>query len=232
MYNSWRMQSFTSLQDLLTSVLGVRLTICSTQEAAQGQASATASLELVTEAGAELAVFLKIRRAGSRAEDWDRVFNLYRCTGCSIYNLYRVFHLLHRRELVTYRDVLPLLDTFVRENSGHKEEETGFRSIFPKFHGAGLVQGDLVLVFEDIVKERGAVVSGKTEQVHLSLNSLPSIPQILLSCTVSTRSSWCCDSWVCTTAPATATSWGGGGTSASCSPRSGGRCGTPTTRRH
>ena len=95
MHNSWRMQSFTSLQDLLTSVLGVRLTICSTQEAAQGQASATASLELVTEAGAELAVFLKIRRAGSRAEDWDRVFNLYRCTGCSIYNVYRVFNLLH-----------------------------------------------------------------------------------------------------------------------------------------
>ena len=95
MHNSWRMQSFTSLQDLLTSVLGVRLTICSTQEAARGQASATASLELVTEAGAELAVFLKIRRAGSRAEDWDRVFNLYRCTGCSIHNVYRVFNLLH-----------------------------------------------------------------------------------------------------------------------------------------
>ena len=87
------MQSFTSLQDLLTSVLGVRLTICSTQEAAQGQASATTSLELLTEAGAAVAVFLKIRRAGSRAEDWDRVFNLYRCTGCSIYNLYRVFHI-------------------------------------------------------------------------------------------------------------------------------------------
>ena len=72
---------------------------------------------------------------------------------------------------MTYRDVLPLLGTFVRENSGHKEEEeeeeeTGFRSIFPKFHGSGLVQGDLVLVFEDIVKERGAVVSGKTEQIH------------------------------------------------------------------
>ena len=186
MYNSWRMQSFTSLQELLTSVLGVEVTISSTQEAAQGQASATASLELVTEAGAELAVFLKIRRAGSRAEDWDRVFNLYRCTGCSNYNVYRVFNCLTccilRRELVTYRDVLPLLDTFVREQSGHKEEEeeeTGFRSIFPKFHGSGLVQGDLVLVFEDIVKERGAVVSGKTEQKHISLQihiSLHSLP--------------------------------------------------------
>ena len=168
------MQSFTCLQDLLTTVLGVRVTICSTQEAAQGQASSTASLQLLTETGASVAVFLKIRRAGSRAEDWDRVFNLYRCTGCSMYNLYRVFY---RRELVTYRDVLPLLDNFVREQSGHSkevEEETGFRSIFPKFHGAGLVQGDLVLVFEDIVKERGAVVSGKTEQKHLSLHSLPS----------------------------------------------------------
>ena len=174
MQNSWRMQSFTCLQDLVTSVLGVRVTISSTQEAAQGQASSTASLQLLTETGASVAVFLKIRRAGSRAEDWDRVFNLYRCTGCSIHNLYRV---LYRRELVTYRDVLPLLDTFVREQSGHnkeEEEETGFRSIFPKFHGAGLVQGDLVLVFEDIVKERGAVVSGKTEQKHLSLHSLPS----------------------------------------------------------
>ena len=174
---SWRMQSFTCLQDLLTSVLGVRVTISSTQEAAQGQASSTASLQLLTETGASVAVFLKIRRAGSRAEDWDRVFNLYRCTGCTIYNLYRVSNLLYRRELVTYRDVLPLLDTFVREQSGHgkeEEEETGFRSIFPKFHGAGLVQGDLVLVFEDIVKERGAVVSGKTEQKHLSLHSLPS----------------------------------------------------------
>ena len=166
------MQSFTCLQDLLTSVLGVRVTISSTQEAGQGQASSTASLQLLTETGAAVAVFLKIRRAGSRAEDWDRVFNLYRCTGCSIYNLYRVFY---RRELGTYRDVLPLLDTFVREQSGHgkdEEEETGFRSIFPKFHGAGLLEGDLVLVFEDIVKERGAVVSGKTEQKHLSLHSL------------------------------------------------------------
>ena len=89
------MQSFTCLQDLLTSVLGVRVTICSTQEAAQGQASSTASLQLLTETGASVAVFLKIRRAGSRAEDWDRVFNLYRCTGCSIYNLYRVSNLLY-----------------------------------------------------------------------------------------------------------------------------------------
>ena len=182
MQNSWRMQSFTCLQDLLTSVLGVRVTICSTQEAAQGQASSTASLQLLTETGASVAVFLKIRRAGSRAEDWDRVFNLYRCTGCTIYNLYRVSNLLYRRELVTYRDVLPLLDTFVREQSGHskeEEEETGFRSIFPKFHGAGLVQGDLVLVFEDIVKERGAVVSGKTEQIsHKSAQQIhyPHLP--------------------------------------------------------
>ena len=50
-----------------------------------------------------------------------------------------------------YSQVLPLLDKFVKENL--KDDGDGQNCIegFPKFFGAGEINGDLVLVFEDIL---------------------------------------------------------------------------------
>ena len=50
-----------------------------------------------------------------------------------------------------YSQVLPLLDKFVKENL--KDDGDGQNCIegFPKFFGAGKINGDLVLVFEDIL---------------------------------------------------------------------------------
>ena len=74
-------------------------------------------------------MFLKMRRAGTRAEEWDRAFGLYRYR---VFHLqYRVFSLLCRRELVMYRDVLPLLDRFTRATSSDLE----FGRMFPRFYG-------------------------------------------------------------------------------------------------
>ena len=51
-----------------------------------------------------------------------------------------------------YSKVLPLLDKFVKDNSkngdGHGQD---FIDMFPKFFGAGEINGDCVLVFEDIL---------------------------------------------------------------------------------
>ena len=49
-----------------------------------------------------------------------------------------------------YRDVLPLLDNFVSNNS-KKGDEKKFIDMFPNFFGSGKVNGDLILVFEDIL---------------------------------------------------------------------------------
>ena len=51
-----------------------------------------------------------------------------------------------------YRDVLPLLNKF---DMDHKKSdnvyEKSFIDMFPKFFGAGEINGDLILVFEDIL---------------------------------------------------------------------------------
>ena len=51
-----------------------------------------------------------------------------------------------------YREVLPLLDKFVRDNSKTGDgQETDFIDMFPKFFGTAEINGDLILVFEDIL---------------------------------------------------------------------------------
>ena len=82
----------------------------------------------------------------------------------------------HRRELTMYREVLPALDAFCRAEAGL----TTFMELFPRFHGAGLVGGDLYLVFEDILSSGGRYVTGKrefhsAEEVVLSLRGLASL---------------------------------------------------------
>ena len=52
--------------------------------------------------------------------------------------------------------------------------------LYPRFHGAGLVGGDLYLVFEDILSSGGRYITGKrefhsAEEVVLSLRSLASL---------------------------------------------------------
>lgn len=91
------MRSHASLSALLTEVLGCAVTRVTSAAAASpslGLASSTDSLVVVTEAGAELRLFLKIRRAGSQAETWDTTFGLYRqrdTTVTSILGFHRVF---------------------------------------------------------------------------------------------------------------------------------------------
>ena len=75
------MRTHASLPALLTDVLGCAVTRVTSAAAAApslGLASSTDSLVVETEAGAELRLFLKIRRAGSQAETWDTTFGLYR----------------------------------------------------------------------------------------------------------------------------------------------------------
>ena len=75
------MRTHASLPALLTDVLGCGVTRVTSAAAAApslGLASSTDSLVVETEAGAELRLFLKIRRAGSQAETWDTIFSLYR----------------------------------------------------------------------------------------------------------------------------------------------------------
>ena len=63
------MRSHASLSALLTEVLGCAVTRVTSAAAASpslGLASSTDSLVVVTEAGSELRLFLKIRRAGAR----------------------------------------------------------------------------------------------------------------------------------------------------------------------
>ena len=96
---SINMKTYSSLEDLLADVMGVSiLTVTSPPEQqSQGQASATASMIVQTAAGAgeeDIAVFLKMRRAGTRAEEWDRAFGLYRYRVSHLQ--YRVFHLQYR----------------------------------------------------------------------------------------------------------------------------------------
>ena len=49
-----------------------------------------------------------------------------------------------------YREVLPLLDNFVSNNSKNGDKQK-FIDMFPNFFGSGEVNGDLILVFEDIL---------------------------------------------------------------------------------
>ena len=77
-------------------------------------------------------MFLKIRKSGSQTEGIDKVFGLY------------------GREIVMYREVLPLLDNFVSNNSKNGDKQK-FIDMFPNFFGSGEVNGDLILVFEDIL---------------------------------------------------------------------------------
>ena len=151
-----KMKTYSSLEDLLADVMGVSiLTVTSTPE--QGQASATASMIVQTAAGEEdIAVFLKMRRAGTRAEEWDRAFGLYRYRVFGVQ--YRVFGLQCRRELVMYRDVLPLLDRFTQATSSSALE---FGRMFPRFYGAGLYCTVLyctVLYYSSGSTERGCSI--------------------------------------------------------------------------
>ena len=77
-------------------------------------------------------MFIKIRKSGSQTEGIDKVFGLY------------------DREIVMYREVLPLLDNFVSNNSKNGDKQK-FIDMFPNFFGSGEVNGDLILVFEDIL---------------------------------------------------------------------------------
>jgi len=107
--------------------------------------------------GDSLRLFLKIRRVGSQAELYDGLLKIY------------------QREEMMYNKLLPILATMQTERS-KVDEVIG---LFPTFYGSGRVQGDLYLVFQDIMTGTGFRVTEKAEfhtvdQVKLSLSSLGS----------------------------------------------------------
>ena len=65
-----------------------------------------------------------------------------------------------------YREVLPLLDNFAKDNSNNGEKQN-FIKMFPKFFGFGEVTGDLILVFEDILDGENFVSSEERPVIDL-----------------------------------------------------------------
>ncbi len=63
-----------------------------------------------------------------------------------------------------YREVLPLLDNFAKDNSNNGEKQN-FIDMFPKFFGFGEVTGDLILVFEDILDGENFVSSEEIDLI-------------------------------------------------------------------
>ena len=57
---------------------------------------------------------------------------------------------LFDREIVMYRDVLPILDKFTKDHK-KSDHEKSISDMFPKFFGVGEINTNLVLVFEDIL---------------------------------------------------------------------------------
>ena len=143
--------SFSSLEELIGSLLSRNglpgLKSPPTLEEAHnpmGMASSTKSLKLQLLDNSVLHLFLKIRREGSEEENIDKVFGLF------------------NREKIMYGTILPMLFQFQKENS-IRDTEPQLKTMFPKFYGAGLINNDMFLVFENVLKNTGRYVTSKRE---------------------------------------------------------------------
>ena len=161
------MKQFSNLSELLSDITGKGVSCVNKKdENERGGASSSENVQVIFEDGSEKKIFLKTRKSGSHIEGIDKVLGLY------------------GREIVMYREVLPLLDKFVQDHSkngdGNGEK---FMDIFPKFYGAGEINGDLILVFEDILDGTGRFVTEKnvmckkefyhsTKQIIVTLENL------------------------------------------------------------
>ena len=159
------LETFSSLEELTVSLLtrnglpGVKC-LPQLEEAhnPMGLASNTKSLKLDLLDDSVRHLFLKIRREGSGEENLDKVFGLF------------------NREKIMYGTILPMLFQFQKENS-IKDPEIQLETMFPKYYGAGLVNQDLFLVFENVLQDTGRYVTGKQDfhskdQILLAMKEL------------------------------------------------------------
>ena len=163
--------SFSSLEELIGSLLSRNglpgLKSPPTLEEAHnpmGMASSTKSLKLQLLDNSVLHLFLKIRREGSEEENIDKVFGLF------------------NREKIMYGTILPMLFQFQKENS-IRDTEPQLKTMFPKFYGAGLINNDMFLVFENVLQDTGRYVTSKREfhskdQILLCMRQLASFHSI------------------------------------------------------
>ena len=106
-----------------------------------GIASERQNMEVEQVDGSVLHLFLKVCKEGTEAEKYEEVYGLF------------------SRERMMYEEILPQLNAFQEEND--PSQQMGFKldKMFPKYYGAGLVNSDLYLVFEDIIINSGAFVT-------------------------------------------------------------------------
>ena len=110
--------------------------------------------------GSKKNFFLKVMRADSGAEQFENELHIY------------------EREICMYTKVLPMLNEYeVNKEDVEVISTSTVDNLFPTFYGCGLIKGDLILVFEDILTNTGAFVTGKDEfhtndQVNICLKHL------------------------------------------------------------
>ena len=148
-------ESYSNLTELVTSLLrsnglpGLQCSAALQLEDAHnpmGLASSTKTLTLHLRDDSVLHLFLKVRTDGSQVEQLDKVFSLF------------------ARERIMYGTILPMLSKFQEENTkDNLEPEFRVGRMFPKYYGAGLVNKDLWLVFENILQDTGRYVTSKTD---------------------------------------------------------------------
>lgn len=156
------MKSFASLSELMSDIIGKEVSSLNRKKEERGGASSCENVQAILQDGSEKKFFLKTRISGSQTEDIDKTFGLF------------------GREIVMYSKVLPLLDKFVKDNSKNGDGRgQDFIDMFPKFFGAGEINGDCVLVFEDILDGTDRFVTEKNVKCKQEL--LHSRKQILVT---------------------------------------------------
>ena len=84
----------------------------------------------------------EIRRAGSATESLHKKYGLF------------------EKEILMYGTVVPELDEMLRKSQKTETQKYDLSEMFPKFYGAGFINQDLFLFFEDIVSDSKSFVTG------------------------------------------------------------------------
>ena len=103
----------------------------------------------------------EIRRAGSATESLHKKYGLF------------------EKEILMYGTVVPELDEMLRKSQKTETQKYDLSEMFPKFYGAGFINQDLFLFFEDIVSDSKSFVTGdkdfhSKEQAGLAEDSVSS----------------------------------------------------------
>jgi len=154
------MKTYPTLRDLLSDLFPEK-TIKNVEEkqSKDAMASTRGNLTIVFEDLSEIKLFLKIRRAGSATESLHKKYGLF------------------EKEILMYGTVVPELDEMLRKSQKTETQKYDLSEMFPKFYGAGFINHDLFLFFEDIVSDSKSFVTGdkdfhSKEQVTKTLEHL------------------------------------------------------------